>query len=38
MNGYKAATIFGILLVLGLASLAGAAQRTVLVELFTSTA
>jgi|GEM_PF-1800195 len=36
MTGFKLAMIFGLVLVLGLVNLAGAAQRTVLVELFTS--
>jgi hypothetical protein len=38
MNGYKLTMIFGLVLVLGLTSLAGAVQRAALVELFTSTA
>jgi len=38
MTAYKLAMIIGLVLVLGLTSLAGAVQRTVLVELFTSSA
>ncbi len=37
MTGYKSAVLFGIVLVLAMAGLAGAVQRTVLAELFTST-
>ena len=37
MTGYKSAVLFGLVLVLVMTSLAGAVQRTVLVELFTST-
>jgi hypothetical protein len=38
MSGSKSAIIFGLALVLIMTSLAGAVQRTVLVELFTSNA
>jgi len=37
MSGYKSAVLFGLALVLVMAGLAGAVQRAVLVELFTST-
>jgi len=37
MTGYKSAIILGIALVLFMASLVGAVQRTVLVEMFTTT-
>jgi len=37
MTPYRSAIIFGLALVLIVASLAGAVQRTVLVELFTRT-
>lgn len=38
MTGFKLVVIFGLALVLVTAGLAGAVQRTVLVELFTSNA
>jgi hypothetical protein len=37
MSGYKSAIFFGLALVLIMAGMAGAVQRAVLMELFTST-